>query len=68
MRTRYAKSLANTPDLHSTLINRTILGNTVIDNEYIIVDKNKPAIKMLVIYIVENQKIVEMYWIRKKDE
>lgn len=66
MREKYKDSFANTPDLHSTLINRTILGNTVIDNEYIVTDRNKPATELLVIYKIKNQKIVEIYWLRKE--
>ena len=66
MRERYNNSFNNTPDLHSTLISRSILENTVIDQEYIIIDKNQPAIEMIVIYKIQDQHIVEMYWIRKE--
>lgn len=67
MRERYKKSFESTPELHSTLINRTILGNIVIDNEYIVTSKDKPATELLVIYKIKNQKIIEMYWLRKED-
>lgn len=68
MRERYSNSFSSTPDLHSTLISRSILGNTVIDQEYIIVDNTKPAIEMIVIYKIQGQEIIEMYWLRKEEE
>lgn len=67
MRERYKEAFVNSPALHSTLIDRVILGNTVIDNEYIIGKPSKPATELLVIYKIKNQKIVEMYWLFKED-
>ena len=66
MRQRYATMFANTPDLHCTLMNRMVLGNTVIDQEYVINDKNTPPTEVIAIYKIEAEKIVEVYFIRPK--
>lgn len=67
MKVRYKESFANTSGLHATLISRSILGNTVIDNEYIVSHKNKVPTELLVIYKIKNQKIVAMYWLPKEE-
>uniref|UniRef100_UPI004047E698 nuclear transport factor 2 family protein n=1 Tax=Roseivirga sp. TaxID=1964215 RepID=UPI004047E698 len=66
MRKRYATKFENTPDLHCTLMNRMVLGNTVIDQEYVINDKNAPPTEVIAIYKIEAEKIVEVYFIRPK--
>ena len=64
MRKSYKKMFENTPDLHCTLINRTSLKNTVIDKEYVIFDKKNPALEVIAVYKIKNEKIVEVYFIR----
>lgn len=66
MRARFSGMFANTPDLHCTLINRMVLGNTVIDQEYVIFNKNNPPSEVLAMYVIENDKIQEVYFIRPK--
>lgn len=63
MRAGYASIFANTPDLHCTLINRMVLGNTVIDQEYVILNKNTPPIEMLSMFVIVKGKIQEVYFI-----
>jgi len=67
MRKRYAEMFSNTPGLHCTLMNRMVLGNTVIDQEYVIFDKTKEAIEVIAIYKIKEGKIAEVYFIRKNN-
>ena len=54
------------PNLHSNLTNRIVLGNTVIDHETITGRMGQPdAIELVVIYEVENQKIKKATVIKK---
>lgn len=64
MRARFSGMFANTPDLHCTLINRIVLGNTVIDQEYVIFNKNNPPSEVLAMYVIAEGKIQEVYFIR----
>lgn len=66
MRESYGKRFKTTPDLHCSLTGRTELGNTVIDKEYVIFDKNQPPVEVFAIYKVKGNKIVEVYFIRKE--
>ncbi|MFT6970430.1 MAG: hypothetical protein ACJAXX_000995, partial [Roseivirga sp.] len=66
MKQRYGNMFANTPDLHCTLMNRMVLGNTVIDQESVIRDKNSPPSEVIAVYKIEGGKIVEVYFIRPK--
>jgi hypothetical protein len=66
MRQRYGNMFANTPDLHCTLMNRMVLGNTVIDQEFVIRDKTSPPTEVIAIYKIEGGKIAEVYFIRPK--
>lgn len=61
----YKKLFENSPNLKSTLINRIIIGNMVIDKEHI-VGRNgvKEALELVVIYEVTNQKISKLTVIR----
>ncbi len=63
MRVSYGKMFANTPDLHCDLVNRMVLGNTVIDHENVVFSKDKPMIKAIAIYKIENGKIGEVRFI-----
>ena len=64
MRERYTDRFSNSPDLHCTLMNRMVLGNVVIDQEYVIFDKNKPPSSVMAMYKVAHGKIQEVFFIR----
>ncbi len=66
MRKRYGSMFENTPDLHCTLINRMVLGNTVIDQEYVVRQKNGPVSQVIAMYKIAHGKIQEVYFIRPK--
>ena len=63
MRERY-QFIEKTPDLHCKLLNRIVQGNTVIDHEEVIVDKNRSPFYAVAIYKIEGEKIVEVYFIQ----
>ncbi|MEL7534416.1 MAG: amidohydrolase family protein [Bacteroidota bacterium] len=53
----YGPMFENTPELHCELVNRIVLGNTVIDHENVTGFSNGRIIKAVAIYTVENGKI-----------
>ncbi|MBN8666367.1 MAG: nuclear transport factor 2 family protein [Chitinophagales bacterium] len=63
MRKEYADMFTNTPDLHCTLKSRMILGNTIIDEESVIFNKNSPPLHAAAIYKVEKGLIVAVYFV-----
>jgi len=63
LRTNFTGMFANMPDLHCTLMNRMVLGNTVIDQEYVIFRKNQPPTEVFAMYVVARGKIQEVYFI-----
>ena len=63
MRGKY-KFLEKTPDLHCELVNRTILGHTVIDHERLIFDKSEASREIIAVYKIKEEKIAEVYFIR----
>jgi hypothetical protein len=66
IKTVYNRLFESSPNLHSELISRTVLGNTVIDHEKISGRLNsEKAIELIMIYVVENEKIVRAYSIRE---
>lgn len=65
MRTRYAGMFQNTPDLHCKLVNRMVMGNTVIDQEEVQIKKGEPPIHAIAIYKIRGNKIAEVYFISK---
>ncbi len=68
MRETYGKMFESNKDLFCTLMNRMIMGNTVMDHEYVVFDKNEPAIEVIAMYKIRQQKIVEVYFIRNNEE
>jgi len=61
IKTLYSKLFEESPTLHSTILHRAVIGNKVIDHESITGRKGKnEAVEMVMVYVVENQKIVEM--------
>lgn len=66
IRRLYAQLFQNSPQLHSNLINRMVIGNKVIDHESIVGRNGNPAaIELIVIYKVnETMKIDRITVIR----
>ena len=64
MRRIYAGLFANSPRLNCKIINRTVLGNTVIDHEMVSGMNGDNAIQAIAIYKILNGKIEEVYFIR----
>lgn len=62
MRQTYAPMFQNTPDLFCEIKNRTVLGNKVIDEEY--VRFNGQFLSAVAIYEVENNKIFRVTFIQ----
>jgi len=60
MRKTYSSMFDKTPDLYCEIINRTVLGNIVIDHEKVITDKNKPPFQAIAIYKIHGGKISEV--------
>ncbi|MBO3700567.1 nuclear transport factor 2 family protein [Roseivirga sp. E12] len=63
MRAAFSGMFTQLKDLHCTLLNRMVLGNTVIDQEYVIFDKNDPPKQVFAMYKVAKGKIYEVYFI-----
>lgn len=66
MKSGYEGMFASTPDLHCTLKSRMVLGNTVIDEERVLVNKSRPLLEAIAIYKVAAGKIQEVYFITKE--
>ncbi|WP_452232038.1 nuclear transport factor 2 family protein [Lacinutrix sp. MEBiC02595] len=62
LHTTFSDFFAQTPDLHCEITNRIILGNVVIDEEYLTV--NGDNYNAIAIYEIENGKIVRMTTVR----
>lgn len=62
----YADLFASSPNLHSQVINRSIIGNTVLDYELITGRKEiQTPLKLIAIYEVENGLIKKATFIRE---
>ncbi|MGY6520559.1 MAG: nuclear transport factor 2 family protein [Mongoliitalea sp.] len=59
----YGRMFVRTPDLHCHLVHRMVMGNTVIDQELVTIDKNQPPMRAIAIYKIANKKIAEVYFI-----
>jgi hypothetical protein len=62
MRTGYAGYFETTPDLHCEIKNRIVIGNKVIDEEFITANGNN--FSAVAIYEVENGKIAKVTFLR----
>lgn len=67
LRDQYARYFGMTPDLHVTLVNRIIQGNTVIDQEEVIRVTGEEPAKAIAIYKIVDDKISEVYFIKPQD-
>lgn len=63
MRQEYKGMFAQTPDLHCTLVNRIVQGNTVIDQESVVFKKGVPPMAAIAIYTISGDKIVAVHFI-----
>lgn len=65
VRQRYQTLFEQSPNLHSTILKRMVLGNKVIDHEHIVgrMGADKP-VELILIYEVANEKIVRVTAIR----
>jgi hypothetical protein len=62
----YGRMFSRTPDLHCKLVNRIVLGNTVIDQEEVTIRKEEPPMRAIAIYKIVDGKIAEVYFIREE--
>jgi len=63
MRHNYAGMFTNLTDLHCTIKSRVVIGNTVIDEEQVVIRKGQPELHAVAIYKVAHGKIQEVYFI-----
>ncbi len=62
----YGQLFEDSPNLHSTILHRAVLGNKVIDHESIVGRKNSNTpIELVMIYEVKDGKIVKMTVVRE---
>ena len=64
MRKQYGDMFSKAPLLHCELVNRMVLGNTVIDHERITFRADREPIQAVAIYKIENGKIRKVYFTR----
>lgn len=62
----YGRMFSRTPDLHCKLVNRIVMGNTVIDQEEVTIRKEEPPMRAIAIYKIRDGKIAEVYFIREE--
>lgn len=62
----YSELFKTSPNLNSTILNRTVFGDKIIDHEYITGrNGSDQAIELVLIYEVANEKIVKITVLRK---
>lgn len=64
MRKTYSQMFKSTPDLYCTIVKRMVLGNTVIDEESVIFNRQSPPFKAIAIYTIANNKIQRVTFIQ----
>jgi imidazolonepropionase-like amidohydrolase len=57
----YSQLFKNVPELHCKLVNRMVVGNTIVDQEKVTGFNEKP-LEAIAVYKVENGKIVKVYF------
>ncbi len=65
MREIYTNVWADNPGQHADLIKRISMGNTVVDQELVSGKTDGTIINALVIYKIEGDKIISVYFIRE---
>lgn len=63
MRSQYADMFSQLPDLRCTVVKRIAIGQTVIDEESVIFDKNKPPVRAIAIYQIRDGRIASVHFI-----
>ena len=64
MRKGYGGMFERLKDLHCRLVNRTVMGDKVIDHESVIFSKEDPPTEVIAIYRVEDGLIQEVWFMR----
>jgi hypothetical protein len=64
MRKEYAGMFRQLPELHCTLVKRIALGNTVIDEESVLIRSGAPLIRAVAIYTIAGGKISTVTFIQ----
>ena len=64
MRKEYAGMFRQLPELHCTLVKRIALGNTVIDEESVLIRAGAPLIRAVAIYTIAGGKIATVTFIQ----
>lgn len=62
----YQDVFENSPDLHAEIINRMVMGNTVIDHERVTGRKGVEVSVIIAIYEIENGLIAKARFLREK--
>ena len=61
----YGKVFSSSPNLHTEIINRMVLGNTVIDHEIVTGREGADKLEIIAIYEIEDELIKKVTCIRK---
>ena len=64
MRKRYGGMFERTKALHCELVNRIVVGNTVIDHEKVTLASDKAPVQAVAIYKIEKGRIKQVYFTR----
>ncbi|WP_080237726.1 amidohydrolase family protein [Spirosoma rigui] len=64
MRKQYGTMFEQTKSLHCELVNRIVVGSTVIDHERVTVGADKEPVEAVAIYKIANGKIKQVYFTR----
>lgn len=64
MRKQYGAMFAKLTGLHCELVNRMVVGNTVVDHERVTFGADRDPVQAIAIYKVEDGKIRKVYFTR----
>lgn len=67
VRKTFGNLFKNNPDLHCTIEDRIVSGNTVIYHEKVKFQKGQSFLSFVVMYKVTNNKIAEVYFLKKPE-
>ena len=67
MRQTYGSMFERLTDLNCELVNRMVSGNTVIDHENVLFQKDQPRRQVFAMYKIAHGKIQEVYFIRPEE-
>jgi imidazolonepropionase-like amidohydrolase len=63
MRARYSRLFENNPELNCTIVNRTVHGNWIVDQEFVSGVENRPRIRAVAIYEVRDGLIQNVWFL-----